>query len=157
MERGAGGQASREGGRLWMRLLGLAGVLLLDCDTCELCSDRLSHFRSDAGDTLDPVGRSRELVKRGDVVPLQSSPGLQGQTQTWDGTFTNLPGVTGHLPRLLPSGCRVGSMWSGWTVLPRRRTRGALAVACFTRNTSSLTASLPSTRRLSEVTQPKRA
>jgi hypothetical protein len=80
MERGAGRRASREGGRLWIRLLALVGLLLLDCYTCELCSDRLSHFRSDAGDTLDPVGRSRELVKRGDVVPLQNSPGLLGQT-----------------------------------------------------------------------------
>jgi hypothetical protein len=92
-----------------MRLLALVGVLLLGSYTCELCSDRLSHFRPDAGDTLDPVGRSRELVKRGDVVPLQNSPGLQGQTQTWNGTFTNSPGVTGHLPRLLPSGCRAAS------------------------------------------------
>jgi hypothetical protein len=108
MERGAGRRASREGGRLWIRLLALAGVFLLDCDTGELCSDRLSHFRPDAGDTLDPVGRSRELVKRGDVVPLQNSPGLLGQTQTWNGTFTNLPGVIGRLPRLLPSGCRAG-------------------------------------------------
>jgi hypothetical protein len=109
MERGAGRRASREGGRLWMRLLALVGVLLLGSYTCELCSDRLSHFRPDAGDTLDPVGRSRELVKRGDVVPLQNNPGLQGQTQTWNGTFTNSPGVTGHLPRLLPSGCGAAS------------------------------------------------
>src|SRR5215217_7353658 len=40
---------------------------------------------------------------------------------------------------------------AGGTVLPRRRSRGNPAVACFTRNTSSLAASFYNARLLSEV------
>jgi hypothetical protein len=60
-------------------------------------------------------------------------------------------------PRLAEHRTRFWKLGAGGTVLPRRRMRGFLNVACFTRDRSSVAASVCKTRLLSEVVRSEAA